>query len=67
MVPEKNIKLMDYPSLPPLQESNGGVFSVDSSSSATFTQAMVFEDNSVVSPYHGGAVYAGGMVRRWWR
>ncbi len=39
------------------------MFSVDSSSSAVFTQAMVFEDNSVVSPYHGGAVYAGGMVR----
>lgn len=44
------------------QEANGGVFSVDSDSSATFENAMVFEDNSAVSPYHGGAVYASGKV-----
>lgn len=46
-----------------MQESNGGVFSVDGDSSAFFGNAVVFDDNSVVSPYHGGAVYAGGLVR----
>eukprot|EP00903_Cladosiphon_okamuranus_P020673 g18983.t1 len=44
------------------QESNGGVFSVDSDSSATFGNGMVFDENSVTTPYHGGAVYAGGSV-----
>lgn len=46
-----------------MQDVNGGVFSVDSDSSATFENAMVFEYNSVISPYHGGAVYADGKVR----
>lgn len=46
-----------------LQESNGGVFNVDSDSSATFGNAVVFDDDSVATPYHGGAVYAGGLVR----
>lgn len=38
------------------------MFSVDSDPSATFGNAMVFDDNSVATPYHGGAVYAGVLV-----
>lgn len=46
-----------------LQAADGGVFYVESGSSATFMVPMSFEDNSLTAGYSGAAVYAGGNVR----
>ncbi|CAM9754853.1 unnamed protein product, partial [Sphacelaria rigidula] len=43
-------------------ESDGGVFFVESGSSAQFMVPMAFDHNSVSAGYSGGAVYAGGKV-----
>lgn len=45
-----------------MQESDGGVFFVESGSSAQFMVPMAFDHNSVSAGYSGGAVYAGGKV-----
>eukprot|EP00904_Undaria_pinnatifida_P004723 jgi/Undpi1/14251/HiC_scaffold_9.g03900.m1 len=42
--------------------ADGGVFYVESGSSATFMVPMSFEDNSLTAGYSGAAVYAGGNV-----
>lgn len=47
----------------PVQDSDGGVFHVESGSTARFEVPVSFESNSVTAGYSGGAVYAGGLVR----
>ena len=46
------------------QASNGGVFNVELGSSATVNVLSIFDHNSVLAEYSGGAVYAGGKVKQ---